>query len=235
MLWAVWVEPLQRAPSVTFTVLYREMGWHGGNGGQRAARQTTGSFSSCLRHQKLRGKPHPFLDKSRTLNNLLSFLQTNLWYGLLLFFADPPCEHGAQGEEYVPTKHTAAYYASPNSDKSLFCHQAGLLSHPSACPNCQQFYVHEHKRNVRYLRDNTPLSLQMISRRRLPCDNVTLEAVAHQLSVQARTPGEPKGISLKQKVWQNSALHPKFTCKPENCFPNSTAPALRTFWRAIKY
>lgn len=144
------------------------MGWHGGKGGQRAALQTTGSFSSCLRHQKLRGKPHPFLDKSSTLNNLLSFLQTNLWYGLLLFFADPPCERGAQGEEYVPTKHTAAYYSSPNSEKSLFCHQAGLLSHPSACPNCQQFYVHEHKRNVHYLRDNAPLLLQMISRRCLP-------------------------------------------------------------------
>lgn len=53
---------------------------------------------------------------------------------------------------------------------------------------------------MRYLNDNTPFSFQNISHCHLPCDNVALEAVACQLSAQARTPGELKGISLKQRI-----------------------------------
>lgn len=53
----------------------------------------------------------------------------------------------------------------------------------------------------------------------LPCDNIALEAVTRQLSSQASTSEEPKGISFKQRVWQNSAFHPKFTRNSDGLLP----------------
>lgn len=53
---------------------------------------------------------------------------------------------------------------------------------------------------MHYLNDNTPLLIQTISHRHLPCYSVALEAVACQLSAQASALREAKGTSLKQRV-----------------------------------
>lgn len=52
---------------------------------------------------------------------------------------------------------------------------------------------------MHYLNNNTPLLIQTISHRHLPCYSVALEAVACQLSVH-ESASEAKGISLKQRV-----------------------------------